>query len=558
MFLGADLHHDYVGARRKSAMTNTWLSERKEILHKIKDQVRLYLGHESDELKTYAQSYKKDLERPWDESDWKEVDVCLQQVQVVLGGDFHPFSQAQRTHLRLLRKLVSERSLILALECLATEDQVYVNNYLHGHTEEKVFLKQVQWEEKWGFPWAHYKPLFDFAKLHKIPLQALNSSRGFTHKQLRKRDKFSAQKIYEVCQQNPEALVYVIYGDLHIAGEHLPKDLKSLSHTGRPLEVARFYLNSEKIYFQLAEKKRENKVEVVKFNDREFCLLTSPPWVKWHSYLMYLEENFDVDLELEEGEEEFGFSQMDHTDHVSDLVKMIAAALSVKVKNDAIEVYSLNDPQALVATRKSLSKEEFKLAHTLIQDDQSFYLPQAGFFYLSKSTVNHAATLAGQYVHSRLSGSQRLLWDFPDRFRSVVWVEAMGFLLSKFVNPKRKAQSLSDLKKQLQAFEKDDLSREPVLLALDQKMIELLSVYAQTSDAKAFVPRQKSSYLHAARFMGEIMGDRYFVLYQSEILDIDNIKALLKKDLESPDFDKFYISELKRLDQLEMGEWDKT
>jgi hypothetical protein len=89
-------------------------------------------------------------------------------------------------------------------------------------------------------------------------------------------------------------------------------------------------------------------------------------------------------------------------------------------------------------------------------------------------------------------------------------------------------------------------------------MIELLSVYAQTSDAKAFVPRQKSSYLHAARFMGEIMGDRYFVLYQSEILDIDNIKALLKKDLESPDFDKFYISELKRLDQLEMGEWDKT
>ncbi len=547
------IHHRYVGARRSSDITNTWLSERKEILHKIKDQVRLYLGKESDELKSYAHFYRNDLKRKWKESHWNDIDVCLQQVEIVLGGDFHPFSQAQRTHLRLLRKLVNERSLVLALECLAFDDQVFVDNYLQGHIEEKVFLERVQWDEKWGFPWAHYKPIFDFAKLHKVPIKGINSSRGLELSNLNQRDHFSAQKIFEVHKKNPEALVYVIYGDLHIAQNHLPKSIKKIAGK-KPVDVVCFYLNSEEIYFQLAEVKKENKIEVVKFNDREFCLLTSPPWVKWHSYLMYLEENFDVDLELEEDDEEFGFVKMDHTDHVSDLVKMIAAALTVEIKTDAIEVYSLNDPQALIATKKILNPVEFELAHSLIRDDRSFYIPKQGFFYLSKSTVNHAASLAGQYIHARYSQRQELYWSFPNDFTVMIWVEAMGFLLSKFVNPKRKSQSMADLKKQLQAFDKEDRAREPLLLALDQKMIELLAVYSEKREVKLFAPSQKASYLHAAAFMGEILGDRYFVLYQQEILDIDNIKSLLSKDLKSPDFQSFYIAELKRLDRLEIGD----
>jgi hypothetical protein len=337
-----------------------------------------------------------------------------------------------------------------------------------------------------------------------------------------------------------------------VASQHLPAKLKERFNQKNPMgELATLFLNSERIYFQLAERELESKVEVVRFNDREFCVLSSPPWVKWHSYLMYLEENFDVDLEADGDEDRWEF-QIDHTDHVSDFVKMISAAISESIDTNAIEVYSLRDPQALVVTKKVLKAQDFELAHSLIQNDRSFVLPRHGFFYLSKATVNHAAGLAGQFIHAELSGRQSVLWTFPENFIQAIWIEAMAFMLSKFVNPKRKSQTMSDLKKQLEAFDKADHGREPLLLALDQKMLELLSIYADQKKDLGFRPREKSSYALAAKFIGEILGNRYFVLYERQILDIDSIRALLREPLEAPDFTQYYYDQLKKLDELEI------
>ena len=544
-----------MGARRTPVNSKAWLNECQEILENTKGQVRLYLGEEPPDIKNYAQAYKKDLLRPWKISSWDKLFVCMQQVQVIFGGDFHPFAQAQRTHLRLLRKIIHDRSVILAVECLSAADQPILDQFLKGDISEESFLEKVQWERKWGFPWAHYKPLFDFAIKNGMSVVGLNtdldelSGAGLTH-----RDQRAAEKLKQIINNHPEDLVYVLYGDLHIAQDHLPSELSKL--VSPQIETASFYLNSEKIYFELAEKSQENSVEVVEFNDREFCLLSSPPWVKWHSYLMYLEENFDVDLDWddEEDEDDDGMWEfrMDHTDHVSGLVRMIAAAMNEEVKSDDIEVYSLNDPQALVSVEKSLSAVDYAIAHTLVRNDRSFYIPSQGFFYLSKSTVNHAATLAGQYIHAKISNRKSMLWNFPEDFKKVIWVEAMSFLLSKFVNPKRKSQSMADLKKQLEAFDKEDHGREPLLLALDQKMIELLAMYSDTPAKQTYAPREKSSYILAARFIGEILGDRYFVLYQKQILGIDNIRAFLQKSLDEPHFNEFYLAQLKSLDALEM------
>ncbi len=524
-------------------------------MQKIKDQVRLYLGQESVDLARYGDAYKSDLARPWKVCDWNSVFVAIEQVSVVFGGDFHPFAQAQRTHLRILRKLVADKNLVLALECLFSEDQGFVDQFMADRLDEETFLKKVQWGERWGFPWAHYKPLFDFAKKNGVRLLALNQPVDErTGLNLHARDDFATETLVQALKESPDSLFYVLYGDLHVASSHLPKHFKDKVQSMAPLvESVTLFLNSENIYFQLAEQNEESKVDVVQFNSREFCILSSPPWVKWQSYLMYLEENFDVDLEFEGADEDDLWEfQIDHTDHVSDLVKMISAAIEIEVDPNAIEVYSLRDPQALVVTKKVLNAKEYELAHSLVQNDRSFFIPQRGFFYLSKATVNHAATLAGQYIHGVMCQRTRMLWNFPNDFVCFIWVEAMAFMLSKFVNPKRKAQTMADLKKHLEAFDKEDRGREPLLLALDQKMLELLSVYAGRQKEQAFRPRDKSSYALAAKFIGEILGDRYFLLYEKQILDIDSIRALLRQDLSSSDFLNFYYDQLKKLDQLEI------
>lgn len=549
-----------MGARRNSVISKSWLQERREILQKIKDQVRLYLGPETSDITLYASAYKKDLTRPWQASDWPELFVALEQVQVVFGGDFHPFAQAQRAHLRILRKLVVDRPLLLALECLYEEDQDLVEAFMQGRLSEDQFLQKTQWNQRWGFPWAHYKPIFDFAKKHNVKLLALNQPVDErTGTTLHARDDLAAKLIAQHIEPQSHQLIYVIYGDLHVASAHLPRALKKHLPPQSQVESATLYLNSETLYFQLAEQKREHQVEVLRFDQRHFCLLTSPPWVKWHSYLMYLEENFDVDLEFDDEDDEDDFwdedeweFQIDHTDHVSDLVKMISSAIAVQVDSNAIEVYSMQDPQARVVIKKILSDQDYQLAHSLIQNDRCFFIPKFGFFYLSKATVNHAATLAGQYIHGLLCGRQKLMWQFPEDFVRFIWIEAMGFMLSKFVNPKRKAQTMADLKKQLEAFDKKDRGREPLLLALDQKMLELLSVYKGELKEQAYTPREKSSYALAAKFIGEILGERYFILYEKQILGIDSIRELLKQNLEGREFIQFYYQQLKRLDRLEL------
>ena len=560
---GLGAHTDQVGAGQQPQrlISKDWLQERKDILEKIKHQVRLYLGEEEPAISRYTKAYKEDLQRPWEVASWEDLYGALKGVQVVFGGDFHPFAQAQRSHLRIMRHLVEHehQPLTLALECVFEKDQALVNQFLKGEVSEKKFLEKTRWEERWGFPWPHYKPLFDFAKKQGLPLLALNreGDQGKGHS-LEKRDQRAAQLLASEMKQNPRSLIYVLYGDLHISAQALPHCLKTELKDFSFKEVV-IFLNSEAIFFQLAEKNREHKVDLVRFNERHFCLLSSPPWVKWQSYLMYLEENFDVDLDLEEEEEsehrgEFSQPQgpkfqMDYTDHVSNLVKMIATALKQSIRTDAIQVYSARDPQVLRGL--NLSEQNLELARSLIQRDHSFYIPDQGFFYLSKTTVNHGAHLAAQYVHAMICGRTRLHWNFPQDFIQVIWIQAMAFLLSQFVNPKRKAQTMNDLKKQLQAFDKEDHQREPLLLALDQKMGELLSVYSDQEEKKNFEPRRKSSYVLAAKFLGEMLGKRYFELYSGQQLGVEAIGKLLSESLEDENFSAFYFQQLKALDHLE-------
>ena len=53
------------------------------------------------------------------------------------------------------------------------------------------------------------------------------------------------------------------------------------------------YQDSEKLYFRLAQKYLETKTEVIRLDKRSFCVLGSPPWVTWQSYLIFLEKSFD-------------------------------------------------------------------------------------------------------------------------------------------------------------------------------------------------------------------------------------------------------------------------
>jgi hypothetical protein len=521
---------------------------RQEILKRLKTQVQLYLGKESSDLRRYALAYKKSIERQgWKASSKAELYQNLLKVDVVFGGDFHAFAQSQKVHLRALREITTQRKVILALECVESKHQKIVDRYIAGKIGEEAFLDQVGWGKSWGFSWAQYKPLFEIVKKNGGRCLALNySEKKRSGKLLDKRDLHAAQIIADAQNSKKQnELIYVVYGDLHIAKEHLPT--LTLKKTKRALKYVILYLNPEKIYFQLARQNLEHKINVIKFSKNEYCLVESPPWVKWQSYLLFLEENIDQEIPSDH-------SQLDYTEHVGALLKVISGDLKIPFDFDST-VHSFYDKDFMDILQEKVGKKEYSFLKKMVANDLSFFYPAQKAAFLSRSTVNHAAHLAAKILHARLSLRKKIIYNLPSEFPVLIWIEALAFALSKMINPHRKAFSLGDLKKQLAAFSPKDRGEEALKIALDQKMKDLILVYGSPLErGEDFRPKDQISYYKAAKILGGMLGESIFLSFRAGRLSRKKLLMWLKKPIEQGDFDIFYIQVLKELDKMDLGE----
>ncbi|MBY0384154.1 ChaN family lipoprotein, partial [bacterium] len=472
---------------------------RRDILQKIKKQVRLYLGEESDGVRKYALSYKKDIERSrWEPSSFEHVFLRMKESDVILGGDFHAFSQAQRVHLRYMRELVKDHQVIFATECIESRYQKVLDKYIRGDLVEEDFLKKVKWDSSWGFYWQHYKPLFDLIKESGGRCIALNCQAQNGLSGLRKRDVHAAKILAQAYKNlNKAEKIYVLYGDLHIAQKNLPAQLSQ--RTKGKCKTLTLYLNPEKIYFQLFKKNLENKINVVQFSKNQFCLLESPPWVKWQSYLLFLEENTDYSLEVD---------PIDYSEHLQSLVQIFAMDLQIPFHGE-FSISSFKDHDFLDRLKESLDSKEFLMAKKLVENDMSFYCPQIARGYLARGTVNYASQLAGAIFHSTLCKHQKMEYFFPDDFEKIIWLDSVSFFLSKLINPHRKSSNMNDLKKQLAAFSPADKGEKSLKLALDQKMRELLLSYPEGRQPLQNVVAKKLDpliYFNASKILGTMLG----------------------------------------------------
>jgi hypothetical protein len=520
-----------------------WIRARQELLRQVRGEVMRRLGPEPREVQKYSKVYERAFSKTWRESSKHELISEIENSDIVYGGDFHAFSQAQRTHLKVLRALSENREIILALECFSISAQKWLNLYIQG----KITLDQLRikskWDTEWGFPWENYKPLLEIAFLRQFQIIALNSSeRGLPATgKLKAREGRAAKLLAEAHFASPKALIYVVIGDLHVAQEHLPNEVRRLVR-GHKIRDLILRLNSEKLYFQLARKALEISVDVVRLGRNQFCILSSPPWVKWQSYLFYLDHPSDRNLEQND--------ELDPTDHVVRLIRLAANDLGLNFKVDDLAIYASDDQQVWRFIEKSLRPKEREIARQLLSSGRSFFLPGRGIGFLGRSTVNHAAGLAGQYIHARLSRQKRPAWSLPKDFDALIWSEAVSFFISKLINHKRQAETLIDLKAQLTMVEVGNQDNEPMRLSLDKSLSELVYLSGGRRRALRFRPRRRSSYFEASRILGGMMGERLYLAYRSRKLELDDILELVQQDVTSRGFTKLYLEILRRLSTL--------
>ncbi len=512
-----------------------WLRTRKNLLDQVKSQVQLRLGPLSPPLQRYAKNLESDFKGAWRPSSVGEIDRALQRARIVMSGDFHAYSQSQRAHYRLLRDHVGDRPVVLALECLAPKHEGPCFDFLTGVISEAEFLALVNWERDWGFPFEGYRPLFELAKDRGFQVYGIGRS---GRDSLSRRDTSSADCIVKLARQNPKALIFGVIGEWHLAEPHLPRRLRLKFKA--PGEVLVFHQDAEQLYFKLALKNKENTVEILKAPRDRYCLMVSPPWMKWQSYLMYLEHAYDRDLQED--------LSIDYSDHVASLIEVLAKDLGIAVAKSQVQVYSPNAKTSLVRQRLNLSRKQERALLYHLESDQSFFLPVKNWLYLSRPTINHASALAGQFVHAHLCKRQRPLWDMPGDFLPLIWIEATGFFFSKWINPKRKAETLESIRMQLAAKHPRERGRKALLLALDHRLSEVLWVRTGRMRSSRFVVRDTSAYLEAARMVGGMLGERLFQKVRSRTISLPKLMSYLKVNVDGPGFAKFYWKLVREID----------
>jgi len=111
------------------------------------------------------------------------VFVQLSQRHVVLLGETHDDPDHHRWQLHTLAGLHAlHPRLIIAVEMFPHRAQKALDQWVAGELTEEQLLTHTEWRTVWGHDAALYMPIFEFARMHRLPLIALNVERSLSRK----------------------------------------------------------------------------------------------------------------------------------------------------------------------------------------------------------------------------------------------------------------------------------------------------------------------------------------------------------------------------------------
>ncbi len=106
----------------------------------------------------------------------------LKTARVILVGESHTNYGHHLNQLAVIKSAYKNWGIntSIGLEMIQKPYQQFLDDYVVGKISEREMLRGVQWYERWKYDFRLYRPIFTFARQHRIPLIALNIPRELT------------------------------------------------------------------------------------------------------------------------------------------------------------------------------------------------------------------------------------------------------------------------------------------------------------------------------------------------------------------------------------------
>src|SRR6202142_62617 len=167
-------------------------------------------------------------------------DVCgkIAKAGIALIGDYHALPTSQRYIASLLREpALHDRPLVLGVETIFARDQHIVDEWLRGEIDERELRQRIRFDLDWGYDWAPFFDVLSAAREHGAPIYGLDCMPREDLRKIGARDRHAADKIAEIRQRHPNAIIVVLFGESHLAPQHLPRLLRERLAGERVLTV---------------------------------------------------------------------------------------------------------------------------------------------------------------------------------------------------------------------------------------------------------------------------------------------------------------------------------
>jgi hypothetical protein len=492
-------------------------------LHALADVEREIRAQDSHSRRKYLREFSEAF-RGYDSLlDGQQVQNAVRAADVVLIGDYHALPTAQRYAAALLeqRALAGDRPVVLGVETIFARDQHILEEWWRREIDDTELRQRIRFDLDWGYDWTPFYELLAAARDHGEAVYGLDCMPRENLRKIGARDRHAAAKIAEIRQRHPDAAIFVLFGESHLAPGHLPRALRREIPGAKVLTVLQ---NIDALYWRAAGE-RVDKVEAVRVSDDVLCVFNATPLEKYESYRLFLDQWSRCD------------NGPDFAPTIYNLIDSLAAFLEInrysshnstqpKFLVDMLpEVYG-NSSETMVRrllSRKGIGDQELETMLANVEERGSAYLPQVNAFYVREFQMMQAAEDATRFLHHacrglpwRLNGDGanpvtvdiRTAAQTADAFYTHVVEHAVAYFGSRILYPARPTP------------EPDGSA------ALSRAACEKAAQEAIRADAEKFA--------RIAQAFGYRLGSRMYAVYLSGKVKPSGVRRLFLAHLEKP------------------------
>ena len=351
----------------------------------------------------------------------------LQSPGVVVFGDYHPLFESKAAFLSILEKM--EEPPLLALGCL----RAWRGAPRQIKNPEELLTDRAL---DWPFPKEHWTPILAHAAHKELPIVGL---RGKGEERLSEEERYELwTKRLKRAQKLHGGPVFAVVGEINCAYENLPKRIAKAHIAG---SVSAVLLAPANVYWRLLAKGEDPCLLVAQMKNGIHAIAPSHPLRRVNAYLAWQAD--EPELQLPPA---LAWKPNSIDDNpLPALSQRISSFFGASNLFSAPKIYLPRNSTEIDELLETLSLPERKALLEKLCANESYCSPNGDYIYLARLTLSHLGEEMTHALHLKLSPPNEQGFSFADHYYHHVLREAVGFMGSKIINPKRAHPSEDEL-----------------------------------------------------------------------------------------------------------------